>query len=349
MGALGVGCSQPPICDAGGPYTSVVGQDIDFDGTGSSDPDGTIVSYEWDFGNGDTGTGPNPVYAYPAVGTFTVTLTVTDNSENSVMCTTSADIELPPEPMGEIYLSASATERVHAMSVDLPFEPFTFYVVADVGTAWMGGWEASIEFEIPMVLIVLEVAFYPPGSVNLGDNENYRVGLADCVQTPFVLAEVTGMLIQLEYEFLISLHPAIPTSFPYSPAPGWADCSLNLRPFEASWATNTLILNPFPTGLAETATTPNAFALHPAVPNPFNPLTTIRFDLPEAVRVSLQIYNLSGQLVHSLVGASKLDAGRHEVTWNGQDQFGRGVSSGTYFYRLTAGDYVETRRMVLVR
>ena len=68
-----------PTADAGGPYNGTEGQAVQFDGTGSSDPDGTIVSYDWDFGDGNTGTGATPSHTYASAGDYTVTLSVTDD------------------------------------------------------------------------------------------------------------------------------------------------------------------------------------------------------------------------------------------------------------------------------
>jgi hypothetical protein len=94
---------------------------------------------------------------------------------------------------------------------------------------------------------------------------------------------------------------------------------------------------------------PASFALHPSVPNPFNPASTIRYDLPQQTRVSLRIFDLSGRLVRSLVNGAMVEAGSHEVVWRGQDQTGRKVAAGVYLYRLEAGEFSETRRMTLVK
>jgi len=89
--------------------------------------------------------------------------------------------------------------------------------------------------------------------------------------------------------------------------------------------------------------------LHPAVPNPFNPATVIAWELARPGRVSLTVYDMSGRLVKRLVTGESRDAGRHQVTWRGEDESGRGMPSGVYLYRLEAGDTVKTRRMSLVR
>ncbi|MEN8179651.1 MAG: PKD domain-containing protein, partial [Pseudomonadota bacterium] len=83
-----------PIANANGPYSSTVGIDVVFDSTGSSDPDGTIVSYLWDFGDGATGTGPMPAHAYAADGTYTITLSVTDDAGDMGIDQTTATISL---------------------------------------------------------------------------------------------------------------------------------------------------------------------------------------------------------------------------------------------------------------
>ena len=91
------------------------------------------------------------------------------------------------------------------------------------------------------------------------------------------------------------------------------------------------------------AEVPEAFALAQNYPNPFNPSTEIRFDLPEAVEVRLVIYDVQGREVARLVNGS-LSAGHHRVTWDA-----RQMPSGVYVYRIEAGAFVETRRMVLLR
>lgn len=83
-------------------------------------------------------------------------------------------------------------------------------------------------------------------------------------------------------------------------------------------------------------------------PNPFNPQTTIRFQLPAAGRTQLQVFDLAGRLVRTLIDGN-LAAGGHEAVWDGRDAGGREVSSGSYLARLAVGGRVESARMGLVR
>ena len=82
----------PPIADAGGPYSTIVGSPVSFDGNGSSDPDGSIVTYAWSFGDGGTAVGAAPTHTYSVDGSFTVTLTVTDSDGLTSSDTASASV-----------------------------------------------------------------------------------------------------------------------------------------------------------------------------------------------------------------------------------------------------------------
>jgi flagellar hook assembly protein FlgD len=88
--------------------------------------------------------------------------------------------------------------------------------------------------------------------------------------------------------------------------------------------------------------------LHPNVPNPFNPHTMVRYELPREMRVQLAVYDLRGGLVKTLV-SDTVGAGIHEEAWNGRDDHGRPVASGIYVVRLQAEGILQSNKVTLVR
>jgi len=93
---------------------------------------------------------------------------------------------------------------------------------------------------------------------------------------------------------------------------------------------------------------PVSYQLRENFPNPFNLITTITYQIPEENLVRMEIFNVSGQKIRDLVHRFE-PAGSHLITWNGLDQHGKAVSSGVYYYRLSAGTYRETKKMILMR
>ena len=94
---------------------------------------------------------------------------------------------------------------------------------------------------------------------------------------------------------------------------------------------------------------PTDVVLHPCYPNPFNPLTTVSYDLPRQSTISVRVYDLAGRLVQVLVDDVTQSPGRHTATWAGRDSRGMAMTSGTYFCRLEVGGRIETMRMMLIR
>jgi parallel beta-helix repeat protein len=101
-------------------------------------------------------------------------------------------------------------------------------------------------------------------------------------------------------------------------------------------------------GEVEQAAVATGFVLEQNYPNPFNPSTTIRFAVPQASQVTLQIYDIRGALVKTLVSGN-LTAGRHQMVWDGVNASGQPVASGVYLYRIQAGSFLQTKLMLLVR
>jgi hypothetical protein len=106
------------------------------------------------------------------------------------------------------------------------------------------------------------------------------------------------------------------------------------------------------TGIADPGAGPGSAAtrlrLEPAWPNPFNPMTRIAYELPYAAAVRLTIHDPGGRLVRTL-DAGRRSAGRHVLLWDGRDDRGRGMPSGTYLYRISGGGDTTARKLTLVR
>ncbi|HCA80085.1 MAG TPA: hypothetical protein DEP53_10165 [Bacteroidetes bacterium] len=106
-------------------------------------------------------------------------------------------------------------------------------------------------------------------------------------------------------------------------------------------------LQPTVTGVKDEI--PLQFALSQNYPNPFNPTTTIEFSLARSVPVELKVYDLLGREVAVLINGDAMNPGRYMMRWDGRNRYGQSVATGVYFYRLVAGDFVQSKKMVLVK
>ena len=114
-------------------------------------------------------------------------------------------------------------------------------------------------------------------------------------------------------------------------------------------------MNPTP-GMANTQelsldnniTMPDQFKIHQNYPNPFNPVTTIRYDLPENSMVNITIYDMLGKQVTTLINKNQ-DAGYKSITWDATNDYGKPVSAGIYLYQIHAGEYISTKKIVLLK
>tara|TARA_Y100000590_G_scaffold462499_2_gene626758 strand:+ start:2522 stop:4411 length:1890 start_codon:yes stop_codon:yes gene_type:complete len=113
------------------------------------------------------------------------------------------------------------------------------------------------------------------------------------------------------------------------------------------WVAPTGPIKPL-TIISDETSVPFQYALHNNYPNPFNPVTTISFDLPEEIHTEVEVYNMMGQKVRTLHSGS-MTAGRHHILFDGVDDQYRPLSSGVYFYRIVAGDFFGTKKMMLIK
>jgi len=117
------------------------------------------------------------------------------------------------------------------------------------------------------------------------------------------------------------------------------------------WYIDDLAIGGLATNVDDRFSTPhviNTYNLSQNYPNPFNPETTIEYELPRAGQIEITIFNLLGEKVRALVNHHQA-SGQHRVQWDGRDDKGNAPTSGVYFYRLRAGDFVQTRKMILTQ
>jgi len=189
-----------------------------------------------------------------------------------------------------------------------------------------------------------------PPSFVLGDGWYYNLGTT--------AGTTDNIQVCIKFDPAALQHPAAALRmFEYNVAgpagPTWLDVTTGSAAGDSICGTTTTLSTfvigfPSVTGVGD-APAPANFVLHPNLPNPFNPITTIRYDVPVAgADVNISIYDVSGRLVRELVKEHR-GAGTWSVQWNGENDRGQSVASGVYFYRMRAGEFVETRKMMLLK
>ncbi len=93
---------------------------------------------------------------------------------------------------------------------------------------------------------------------------------------------------------------------------------------------------------------PTSFTLHQNYPNPFNPVTTLRYELPEQSHVTIVIFDMLGRTVRQLINTTQ-EAGYKSIIWNATNDYGKLASAGVYLYQIKAGEFVQTKKMVLLK
>ena len=93
---------------------------------------------------------------------------------------------------------------------------------------------------------------------------------------------------------------------------------------------------------------PNNYSLHQNYPNPFNPITSIKYHLPVKTDVKIEIFDIRGNKVKSLLNQLQ-EPGSKSIQWNASNSFGEKVSSGMYFYRIETSDFKQTKKMILLK
>ena len=308
------GGNQPPTAVAEAtPTSGTAPLTVNFTGSNSSDPDGSIQSYSWDFGDGASSTVADPSHTYSSAGTYTAVLTVTDDQgatgTDQVVITVNGAANTPPV--------ASITEPADG----------SVFVVNDIVTYSGTGTDAE-DGDLPAANFTW-TADLPNGMVD------YPV--ASGVKSGQVQLSLAGNYV-LRLKVVDS-----------QGAEATDEIQITANPSATMQATTLAVQQNANTQLAEAILgQPGVHAIN--LPNPFNPETIIYFRLQKPVSVRLAIYDIRGRQIRVLLHDEPFTPGIHRVRWDGRNQSGANVASGMYFYVVQMGsEKIVKQKMLLLR
>jgi PKD repeat protein len=312
----------PPVCMAvADPTITCVGADVVFDGTGSYDPDGTIVSYEWDFGDGSpTVSGAVVTHAYEVAGAFVATLCVTDDEGNESCCSVTVTVELCVIPVPVDIKPTSCPNPLNTKSNGvLP--------VAVLGT------ETFDIVDIDAASILLE-GVAPLRWTYEDVGTPFEGELCDChdegadgyidLMLHFSTQDIVAALGEVTDREVRQLFLTAVT-FDGVPVEG-SDCVRILHKVKDP---------PPPDPVIVVATLDGTGSV-------------IQLSLEETTHTTAVVYDVLGKTVKTLVNGT-LPAGTHTISWDGTDAAGSSMANGIYFCRVQAGNISETAKFAHIR
>ena len=348
-----------------------------------------INSWYWEFGDGGTSTAQNPSYPYNTVGTYTVSLTITSPDCSRTETKTDyitvqevpvADFSGTPDS-GDAPLTVDFTDESSGGPTTWSWDfgdggtspeqnpSYTyndtghFTVTLTASNACGSDVETKIDYititEAQGIFIHVDAIVVDRFSRGVNVTGRATVTIVDQNSSLVANATVYGFFNAPNTDTKSGVTSpdgvAVITSDKTKTPP--ADFCFTVTDIVLSGATYDSSANEVTKAcesgpvyrLSEpVAEVPNQFELAQNFPNPFNPTTEIAFTLPQAAHVTLEIYNILGQHVVTLVDGYR-EAGEHVIQWESKDAGGQQVSSGIYLYRLQAGEFVEMKKMMLLK
>jgi hypothetical protein len=361
----------PPLCAAGGPYIGTTGTAIQFDGTASNDPEGSVLSYSWDFGDGGQGVGPTPEHVYATHGTFTVALRVTDDCAIIADCTSAAVVRAVPvcDAGGPYFSFPGQPVQFDGTGSHDPDGVIVAYAW-DFGDGTSGTGPSPIHSYQVIGPFLVTLAVTDDDTLTSQCETTVQTGATPVTGVHGFAADLRGAGVELSW---LVRDPAEFAGFEIrrgredQPEPphtiaefvldddadgryAWTD-----RRIEPGASYGYELVAIWRGGGRELAATLSvrlpalSFALHAPYPQPVaSLLANIPFDLPGAAHVNVRIVGAGGRVVRSLLAAD-LEPGRHVVTWDGSSGSGGLVPAGVYLVVLEAGGELRREKVVIVR
>ncbi len=265
---------------------------------------GAPTSWNWDFGDGGTSTSQNPSHQYQAAGSYTVSLTVS-NTYGSDIETKSNYITVSEPPVGG---------TMHVQNIVV------------------GRTVAGVNCNGTATITVFDSNGQPVSGATVNATATGPVGgsFSGTTGTDGTVQLVTGKTKSCTGEWCFEVTAVSHASLTYEPS-----SNLVTKACESGWV--------YGEGAGMSVSLPHEFGLMQNYPNPFNPITEISFAIPSTSHTTLKVYNITGQLIETLVDGV-ISAGFHTVSWDAAE-----YSSGVYLYRLSTAERNETKKMILLK
>ena len=295
--------NRPPVASAGGPYSGIVGQTINFDGSASSDPDaGQTLTYSWNFGDGSSASGPTASHAYGTTGSFLVSLQVCDDGSPQLCAVDVASAIIENQiPVQILLKNNGSTIRAQGGGRELVGIETTLRPLTEIDLT-----SVRMSTDYPGAGTVTEIAAQVKGA-KVGDLD---LDFLPDMDVYFARADIKALFANVPNNTVLNI--IISGNF------------VSTSGATAFQGTKSVTIRSGG-GAVEAS----------AYPNPFNPETSIEYSTRVSGAVTMKIYSIDGRLVRTLKEGEYTTAGSHEVRWNGIDNAGRRVPSGIYFVRTS--------------
>ncbi len=346
-------CAAPVAAFVGSPTSGSMPLTVNFTDQSTNSP----TSWSWTFGDGGTSTAKNPSHIYSAAGTYSVTLTAANGCGSDPETKTNY-ITVSSAPTWTTITSDNFESGMGSYTdggVDMSRYYSSTYAHAGYYSADIqdnGGTASSFYTTTGRNVssyntLQIDFWFY---AVSMESGEDFWVQYYDgsAWRTVATYARGTHFSNGADYHMVVTI-PRSSYAFPTNAKIRFmCDASGNDDDVfidDIVFRGTTSVVGSIAEieGAAKDPVTPSLFSLSQNYPNPFNPSTTITFNLAEPSYVRLEVFSAAGARIATLVDR-QLESGEHSVPF-----VARGLSSGIYFYRLTAGDRIETKKMVLLR
>jgi len=304
--------NRAPTADAGGSYSSFIGIPVPFDGSGSSDPDGDVLTYAWVFGDGTTGVGSAPMHAYAAHGTYDVSLVVSDGALTGAATTT---VSVLDALVARVFtVAGNRTIRLGSGKATWCGEIEPVGRSFDVSTVDL----ATVVMKSPGTGSVSEIHAMSGKSAAGSDRDGNGV------------AEITACFRKEDLRLL------------FANVQGQASVPVV---FEGNVSTGGFFRAPSTIGV-QGGGGPASLVVSPT---PLRTRGAFEFATTRPGRISIRLFDVSGRLVRTLTNESNAAAGYRRIEFDAKDDGGAALGAGIYFYRVQLPEGVAEGRLLVIR